>query len=139
MRPVRKSDSSPPPLQEFADTDVMDITGQVNRGVFDEAAVGSGGTVETDFGDGTLQTIVLDGDVGDWVTTGRPDATGTPETRECRVLVDPDGVERDLAFSVSWKWYSGAPMTIGASDYGVLTLIAVGSSESDVWAKWEGT
>lgn len=48
-----------------------------------------------------------------------------------------DGTLRNFTWPGSWVWLGSAPASIAANKTGLLTLIAFGTSDSDVVAKWE--
>ena len=137
FRPIRVSDSDDYDLNEFGDGEAVELP-QIDRGVA-TSSYGTG-SIETDFDDGSYQEVELLGDVTDWTTANRPPTTGTAETREAIVRVDPDGGTggtRSLAFSASWTWMGSAPATLATGKIALLYLLAVGSDETDVIARWE--
>jgi len=57
--------------------------------------------------------------------------------RSASVRVTADGTTRMLTFPTGWTWLgSGAPTEIASGDVGYLSIVAYGTSDSDVVAAW---
>lgn len=93
------------------------------------------GALVVDFADGPVQYWELNGNVTGWTTTSRPPASSV-HSYSATIVINPGVSTRTLAFSSSWLFQGQKPAQIAAAKTGVLTLLCLGTAETDVLAWW---
>jgi hypothetical protein len=90
--------------------------------------------VERTSPDPVYRTITAVADVFFLQSTNRPSDATT--IRQVVIRIDPNGTNRNLGFNSSWNFVGVKPTSLVSTNVGILSLIAFGSAETDVWARY---